>query len=65
MQPDQWLGLTSRNGELQVYVVVNDNRGSVCFRGRDLDDLKKHVDVAIAQRDAASSARPDAGPNRH
>lgn len=57
-QPDQWLGLETSGGVLDVLVVVNDQRGRVRFAGRDLDDLKKHVDVAIAQRNTGTKERP-------
>ncbi len=50
MRPDSWTRMHSAEGQLVLSVTVNGKSTDIVFDGRDLDDLHKHVQVAIATR---------------
>lgn len=52
----QWTEMHSSGGVLTLGVRINGHDGDLVFAGRDLDDLRKHVISAVAQR-RASRAR--------
>lgn len=47
--PDQWLQMRSVDGTLLIFVSVADKRAEIPFAGHDLLELKRVVDLAIAQ----------------
>jgi hypothetical protein len=50
--PNQWTHLRAHDGAVTLGVRVADVDAEIVFSDRDLDDLRKHVTMATAQRRA-------------
>lgn len=48
-RPDQWTCLHTTFGTVEITVSISGYIGTVVFAGRDLEDLNKHLQAAIAQ----------------
>lgn len=51
--PPDFCAARAENGELRIDFAVHGRHSWLTFRGDDLDGLKKAIDAAIEQREAA------------